>query len=126
MATCSVDGCRSNQRLKENQNVMLFASLDPNDMATDDTTHNSCYNDAIAPLELETEMKTEGLRYLGGYIAFKFPQFEFLGSHVKAGEGTWNEAASRSQECLMTPSDFFFSELKKWKIFLCVTMKKSH
>lgn len=45
-------------------------------------------------------------------IAFKFPQFQFLGSHVKAGEGTWNEAASRSKKG--------FNELKRMEnLFLC-------
>lgn len=60
--------------------AMMFASLDPNQMETKDDKDDSCHDDAM-PLELESEMITEGLRYLGGYIATIFPQFKFLGSH---------------------------------------------
>lgn len=100
--------------------AMMFASLDAEELEAADDTENSSVDDVMAPLELEQEMKTEGLRYVGGYLAFKFPQHDFLGSHVKIGEGTWNEAASRSKKGLMTPSDFFFKELKKMEnLFLC-------
>ncbi|KAK4313005.1 hypothetical protein Pmani_015616 [Petrolisthes manimaculis] len=67
--------------------AMMFASLDPYQMESNDNI-DDIDDDVPVSLELESEIKSEGLRYLGGYIAFKFPQFQFLGSHVKAGEGT--------------------------------------
>ncbi|MPD05789.1 hypothetical protein E2C01_101554 [Portunus trituberculatus] len=90
----------------------MFASLDADELEAADDTENSFDDDVMAPLELEQEMKTERLRYVGGYLAFKFPQHDFLGSHVKIGEGTWNKSASRNKEGLMTPSDFFLNDSK--------------
>ncbi|KAK4311967.1 hypothetical protein Pmani_016558 [Petrolisthes manimaculis] len=103
--------------------AMMFASLDPYQMESNDNI-DDIDDDVPVSLELESEIKSEGLRYLGGYIAFKFPQFQFLGSHVKAGEGTWNEAASHSK-ALMTPSDFFFDELHKMESYSAIRYSSS-
>ena len=83
-------------------------------------------DDSIPFLNLGSEMKKEGLRYFGGYIAFKFPQHEFLGSHVTSQNNSWNAVASWKPGSLMTPSESFWCDLQKMEhLFLCYHGQKS-
>ena len=48
----------------------------------------------LGDIDLENVVETEGLRYFGGFIVHKFPQYQFLGCKVEEGDGTWTEVAS--------------------------------
>lgn len=70
-------------------------------------------------LDFEHAMEMEGLRYVAGYIAYKFPQHN-LGTHAKPGENTWNEVTCRKVGALMTPTSDFFDKIKVMeKLFIC-------
>ena len=58
---------------------------------------------------LEDAMETEGLRYVGGYIAKKFPQYQLLESDV-GKENTWIGFTSRKPGKLKNPSHDFFAQ----------------
>ena len=64
-------------------------------------------------------METEGLRYVGGYIAKMFPQYQFLESDV-GKEDTWIGFISRKPGKLKNPSLDFFEQLKLMEqLFKC-------
>lgn len=65
--------------------AMLFTSMDAeNDLEFEggDTQEDLEKN----YLNLEHVSEMEGLRYVGGYIAHKFPQYQFLGLRIQSGE----------------------------------------
>lgn len=70
------------------------------------------HDDTINFLNLRNEIN-KGLLYFGGYLAYKFPQCEFLGSHVTACNISWNTVASWRPGGLKTPSESFVCDLKK-------------
>ena len=88
------------------------------------TVNNTC-DDEIDDLpeechNLESEMETEGLRFLGGFIVRKFPNYEFLGSNVEDGDNTWIGHVAREKGKLMKPYQSFFEQLKKMDyLFKC-------
>lgn len=97
--------------------AMLFSSLDGDD-------HNAQLDSVdfhdISDPKFETEMEKEGLRYLGGFIAHKFPQHQFLGEHVTESDTTWIGEACRKQGRLMTPSETYFEQLNLMeRLFKC-------
>ena len=53
-----------------------------------------------------------GLRYVGGYVASKFPEYQFLGCKLKKVHGTWISAVERHEDKLTSPSAEFFNKLK--------------
>lgn len=61
---------------------------------------------------LEKCMEAEGLRYIGGFIARKFPQYDFLGQNVTPEDNTWIGEICRKDGKLMTPSDEFYEQVK--------------
>lgn len=70
--------------------------------------------------KLEHCMEAEGLRYIGGFIARRFPQHAFLGNHVRADDDTWIGEICREQGKLMTPSPDFYEKLNLMeKLFKC-------
>lgn len=102
--------------------AMLFASLDENDESMADNTCNDHELDNLPDRcqDLENEMKSEGLRYFGGFIVRKFPKYEFLGSNVEDGDNTWIEHVAREKGKLMKPSQYFFEQLKTMEnLFTC-------
>ena len=56
---------------------------------------------------LETVADEEGLRYVGGYVASKFPEYQFLGCKLKKVQGTWISAEERDTDKLASPSAEF-------------------
>ena len=57
---------------------------------------------------LETVADEEGLRYVGGYVASKFPEYQFLGCKLKKENGTWISAVERHQDESTKLSPKFF------------------
>ena len=87
-------------------------------------------NDSAYPTvhkhELEEAMKTEGLRYIGGFIAHKFRRYSNLGTNVTPEDKTWIGKICRHKGKLMTPSNELFEQLKIIeKLFECYHGKKS-
>lgn len=60
------------------------------------------------------------MRYVGGYIVKKFPQYSFLGGNISTADSTWLGEISRILEGFKTLSNEFWSDLKEIeKIFGC-------
>ena len=75
---------------------------------------------------LEDAMEEGGLQYVGGFIARKFPQYDFLGTKVTKGDGTWIGAVSRGDGKLMKPKKDFLEKLETMeRMFLCYHGEKS-
>ena len=69
---------------------------------------------------LAKAVEKEGLAYFGGFIAHKFPQYDYLGSKASNEEDTWIGVISRGNKKLMKPSHEFLEKLKKMEnLFLC-------
>lgn len=58
-------------------------------------------------------MESEGLRYVAGFIARKFPQYAGLGTVMKSKDNTWIGAICRKSGKLFIPSDDFYLKVKK-------------
>lgn len=54
----------------------------------------------VQGVTFEDAMETEALRYVGGSVVKKYPQYEFLGSPVEKDDNTWISAISRCQRKL--------------------------
>ena len=62
----------------------------------------------------------EGLKYVGGYIVKKFPQYSFLGTNIAHDDSIWTGEICRSKGKLMTPSNNFLADLKIMEnVFVC-------
>lgn len=60
---------------------------------------------------LEDEIEKQDLRYLGGFIARKFPNYAYQGEHMKPGNTNWVEEITRNGKLLM-PSEYFLTSCK--------------
>ena len=103
--------------------AMLFSSLDNlnssihceniDDEDPYELTHNSNKS-------LQECIAEEGLEYVGGYIASKFPQYTFLRADDRGNIDNWINAKSYKEGSLVTPSKEFFTELEKMeRLFNC-------
>lgn len=100
--------------------AMLFSSLDWQSPINEGNENVDPEEYHVQGTTLEVEMETEGLRYLGGFIVSKFPQYKFLGSHAPENDNTWIGAVSRVKTKLMSPSTLFFEQLKYMEnLFMC-------
>ena len=97
--------------------AMIFCISDDKDF--DDgssSTVDDPANISESEINFEDAMETEGLRYVGGYIARKFPQYQ-LGNNVESGDNTWIETICRHEGKLMKPTSEFFEKLKMMEKF---------
>lgn len=92
--------------------AMLFSTLGDNDFEPVCNDNNRWDTEDVEDdLNLEKVTETEGLRYFGGFIAHKFPKYQFLGEKVGEKDNTWIGAVDRGFG-LMKPSDDFFQHLQ--------------
>ena len=77
--------------------------------------------ESVENISLEEAMAMEGLRYFGGFIAKKFPQYQFLRKETEEEqEKTWIEDVARMQGKLIHPSLHFLAMLEKMeRLFKC-------
>lgn len=76
--------------------------------------------DVQDPITFEDAMESESLRYVGGYVVRKFPQYQYLGSDVSKDDKTWISSICRYAGRLKTPSKDFYEQLKVMeKLFNC-------
>lgn len=74
----------------------------------------------VQGMNFEDAMEAEGLRYVGGFLVKKFPQYEFLGSNSTKNDNTWISACSRVEGKLKTPNkDFLEKLIIMEKLFNC-------
>lgn len=100
--------------------AMLFSTLDCQSPITEENENVDPEEYHVKGTTLEVEMETEGLRYVGGFIVRKFPQYKFLGSNAPEDDNTWLGAVSREKTKLMSPSTKFFEQLKYMEnLFKC-------
>ena len=90
-----------------------FFVLDENESIVNNTCDDELDDLPDECHNLENEMESDGLRFLGGFIVRKFPNFEFLGSNVEDGDSTWIGYVAREKGKLMKPYQSFFEQLKK-------------
>lgn len=96
--------------------AMIFAS-DCNDTSILDCDEPASCD--IQGIQLEDVVEKEALRYVGGFIVRKFPQYEFLGSNVQEGDHTWVGTVSRHVGKLKQPSNKFYEQLQRMeKMFI--------
>ncbi|KAK3855025.1 hypothetical protein Pcinc_038544 [Petrolisthes cinctipes] len=123
-ATDQAEVCKSHEKSLQDElslTAMLFATLDADDsMVEDENLENEQMNCLDFGTNLEDAVEMEGLRYVGGYIASKVPQYGFLGSIVQPGDKSWIGIAGREPGKLMVPSSDFFTKLKSMEtLFQC-------
>lgn len=103
--------------------AMLFSSDSQYAIESKDES-NELHN--LEKEELEESMETEGLRYVGGFIAHKFPKYSYLGTNVNPDDKTWIGKVCRRKGKLMTPSNDLFEQLRLMeKLFEIYHGKKS-
>lgn len=103
--------------------VMIFSCHRKADIDIPDEGNKS-FNVEDGYLAECTEL--EGLRYFGGFVARKFPQYVFLGLNVTANDNTWLGEISWAEEKLLTPTTEFYEQLKLMeKLFNCYHGEKS-
>lgn len=99
--------------------AMLFTSDGTFDTDIDNKANTQISYD-VERANLEECMEAEGLRYVGGFIARKFPQYSSLGTNVTTEDNTWIGEICRTEGKLMTPDDEFYEQLKVMeKLFAC-------
>ena len=103
--------------------AMLFSSDPDFEIEISEPTELSF---SVQQESLEERMEAEGLQYVGGFIAKKFPQYSFLGTKVTADDNTWIGEICREEGKLMTPSHEFHEKIKLMeKLFVCYHGTKS-
>lgn len=85
---------------------MIFSKSDTDDDTVNLEVSEIQENSFDVPFEEVTEK--EGLRYVGGFIVRKFPEYEYLGTNVPDGDKTWIGKICRNPGSLKTPSVCFF------------------
>ncbi|KAK3880678.1 hypothetical protein Pcinc_014836 [Petrolisthes cinctipes] len=104
-ATVHAEVCKSQEKSLQEElslTAMLFATFDADDITVEDANlENEQINGNDFATNLEEAVEMEGLRYVEGYIASKFPQYYFLGSTVKPGDKSWIGIAGREPGKLM-------------------------
>lgn len=100
--------------------AMLFTSMNDVDLEFEDENDDDDKGFERSELNLETVSEMEGLRYVGGYIAHKFPQYQHLGTTAQPEDNSWIGAISKVEGKLFTPTREFWEELKMMeKLFKC-------
>lgn len=103
--------------------AMLFSTLTVESVTeVDESKHDPSDIDKWDS-NLENAVETEGLWYAGGYLAHKFPQYQFLGSNGQIGDNTWIDIASRDQGKFIKPSGDFFKKFKIMENLFVITEK---
>ena len=74
--------------------------------------YNIDNEDTDMNFDLESVTEAEGLRYIGGYIARKFPQYQLGFKFQKGEEATWLDEISRQNQKLFKPSSEFYKHLQ--------------
>lgn len=89
--------------------AMLFSVVDAEETV----------NEKDQDTDFEQVAEIEGLNYLGGFIAKKFPQYEFLRTNAQSGN-TWVDYKCESNGKLIVPSDEFQEQLMTMEnLFKC-------
>lgn len=108
--------------------AMLFSSMDVN-VETENDIENDENNEEmfhVSQANLEECVGTEGLKYFGGYIAHKFPKYDFLGKKEVEESKSWINAVSRRKGALFTPKDDFLKKLQAMeRLFVCYHGQKT-
>ncbi|XP_076058933.1 uncharacterized protein LOC143035815 [Oratosquilla oratoria] len=89
---------------------MLFAMLDFEDVDEEGEGDDITLEESKDTLENCIEI--EALRYVGGFIAKKFPQYNFLASEMIEKE-TWVDFICQIDNGLKSPSVDFFKALQQ-------------
>ena len=89
--------------------AMVFASIEEEKMLEENSEN---FDTEFQERTLETAADEEGLRYVGGFLASKFPEYQFLGCKLKKVHGTWISEVERDKDKLTSPSAEFFEKLK--------------
>lgn len=123
-ATVQAEVCKSHEKSLQDElslTAMLFADLDADESVVEDANlENEKMNCEDFGTSLEDAVEMEGLRYVGGYIARKFPQYDYLGATVPPGYKSWIGAVEREPGKLTVPSSDFFAKLKSMEtLFQC-------
>ena len=96
--------------------AMFFSISDDKDLVNEDDqliTADDKENLDENGIDFEEAMEIEGLRYVGGYIAHKFPQYQYLGTPaIDTEDKTWIESVSREKGKLTKPTCEFLEKLK--------------
>ena len=127
-------GCHADQVQNDSTNTedlesellisAMFFSCEPD--ITEEGKENSSISLGDEETMLESCMASEGLRYVGGFLVRKFPQYGHLGESVTVHDKTWIGEISRFQSKLKTPSKYFFEKLQVMeKLFVCFHGKKT-
>ncbi|XP_066962006.1 uncharacterized protein [Macrobrachium rosenbergii] len=108
--SCENNGLNETELEKELMiSAMVFASSEDEKMPEEETDN---VDTEFAERTSENVADEEGLRYVGGYVASKFPEYQFLGCKLKKLNGTWISAVERHEDNLTEPSAEFFEKLK--------------
>lgn len=103
--------------------AMIFSKSDTDDDTVNLEVSEIQENSFDVPFEeptFEEVTEKEGLRYVGGFIVRKFPEYEYLGTNVPDGDKTWIGKICRNPGSLKTPSVWFFKQLEDMeKLFIC-------
>lgn len=92
--------------------AMLFLSL-PVENSAPECNESDIFDSLEEEVnDFENAVEEEGLRYFGGFVVKKFPQYECLGSQVSKEDTSWIGAVSRGEGKLFKPSCEFFEKLK--------------
>ena len=87
---------------------MLFTALEASNVEVGEVDDENLLSEP--KLTLDECVETQALRYVGGFIARKFPEYSFLGNKMTE-KNTWIAAISRIENALMTPTTIFFKQL---------------
>lgn len=122
----SADHCEIDNTEKETieSELLLSAMLFSTDQSFDSEGNENSEVPTVKQASLEDCMEAEGLRYVGGFITRKFPQYS-LGGNVTSDDNTWVGQICRNDGKLMVPSEEFYEKLKLMeKLFVCFHGKK--